>query len=466
MQRSFALLMRGWAAVALVAACGGDDDPTEELPPLFEPKPECAGDSIVPFAGKHTQLINTLEIGAVEDGFDLDGDGKPDNKLAGVGSFAGSAITDALNDFSLMIPIEMFDLPNAGADACIKFALYLGLYAFDRDEDGRDTAVNDGDCNDHVAEIRPGNPELPGNRIDDDCDGLADEDGETPSADPDDMDGDGVSLAAGDCDDTNAMISPELDEICGDGYDNDCDGVADRTEDEQGNHIACNPYDATPDEVTIDPRSFDTDGSPFIQFTSGEITSEGGKLKLTAGPSLFQIAVPVTRDIILDLKITGATIEGDLELENGRVVIKNGRLGGVIDARTADTIRGLTFEDIMLKPEDSLLDAIFGNVLGSLLVLPAQRPSDPYPGCRMPDIDVDRDGREAFCDTDADGDPETKVVDLCIDGDGTEIRDEVVGGVVKQCTEALDDKGRPRFVDGISVEINFSTASADLVRQP
>ncbi len=136
----------------------------------------------------------------------------------------------------------------------------------------------------------------------------------------------------------------------------------------------------------------------------------------------------------------------------------------MIDAHTADTIRGLEVSQIDLKPEDSLLDAIFGNVLGTLLALPTLPPGGPHENCRTPDIDVDRDGLEAFCDMNYDNDPATKIVDLCIDGDGTEIKDEVVGGVTKHCTEALDGKGKPRFVDGISVELNFRTAPANLVR--
>lgn len=465
MQRSLSLTFWGLAAAALLSACGGDDDGTQ-LPPLFEPVPECAGESIVPLAGQHRQLISFLEIGDLMDGFDLDMDGDPDNKLAGVGALAAEAIADSMAEYDLLIPLEMFDFSNVAADTCVKFALYLGQYKADLDADGANTAVEGGDCNDGDGAI-PGT-EVAGNKKDDDCDGMADEQNDGPeqtaSADSGDMDGDGQSPMTGDCDDTNAMVAGGTAEICGDGLDNDCDGVADRTADATGVVTACNPFDGSPDEVTLDPRSFDTAGAPLITFTSGTVTSTATGLHLVAGPSLFQVGIPVTDDIELTLKITGTTIEADLEIVDGRLVAMNGRLGGVIDSKTADTIRGLTVEEIGLTPENSLLDAVFANVLGALLALPANPADHAYAGFRRPDIDVDRDGEESFGDMNLDGDPNTQQVDTCVDGDGTVVQDTVVGGVVTHCSEAVDGDGNSRFVDGISVELNFTTSPADLVR--
>ena len=57
-------------------------------------------------------MISKLAIGSVADGFDLDGDGKPDNKLSAVGSLAQSAITDSVNNYEIVIPIEYFDFPT------------------------------------------------------------------------------------------------------------------------------------------------------------------------------------------------------------------------------------------------------------------------------------------------------------------------------------------------------------------
>lgn len=433
------------SVLALAAAACSDDSGGS----LFPEKPECAGDSIVAYQGSNPVVISHLEIGKPEDGFDLDHDGKPDNKLGSVAGIAKSAIDDSFDQYSIVIPIEFFDLPAAAADTCVKFAIYLGAYDLpDADGDGKKDKVED--CNDHDMAI-PGGEVADGK--DNDCDGLADEDEMNhPSMDTADADHDGQTIKDGDCDDTNAMVKKGLPENCTDGLDNDCDGRADRTKDS----FACGPF-ANDAEIPLDPLSFEGT-EPVIAFDSGTITEVEGKLQLEAGPSVFAVSIPVYDGVNLTLKITGATIKGDVVTENGKVAIKNGHLGGVIDAKTADTIRGLKVDQIGLLPEDSLLDATFANILGSLLALPKAKPNvlAKYPSCRTPDIDVDRDGLEAYCESD-----DTRAdhfVDICIDGDGTEVTDMDAGGTVVHCTEAQSG-GRDRFVDGISVELNFDTSS-------
>ena len=71
----------------------------------------------------------------------------------------------------------------------------------DHDEDGVTIAA--GDCDDTNPDIAPGKPEVAGNGIDDDCDGVADD-----GTDTTDADADGVSIADGDCDDTRASVVP------------------------------------------------------------------------------------------------------------------------------------------------------------------------------------------------------------------------------------------------------------------
>ncbi len=449
------------SAVWLAAACGGDEDGGRNP---FTPNPECQGAAVTAYQGTQPQVISKLSIGSREDGFDFDGDGEPDNKLAAAASLAQSAINDALASYEIVIPFEFFDLDAAAADSCVKFAVYLGDYVKDGDGDGEDPYVEGGDCNDKLAEIKPGAAEI-NNRKDDDCDGLADEDANgNPSNNMQDMDGDGQSLADGDCDDTEAAVKKGAAEVCGDGLDNDCDGVADRT----GGAIttACSPFDpVNRQEIPLDPLSF-VDGGPAIVFGDGTIEAKDGVMLLHAGPSLFSVNVPVIAGVSLDLRISGATIEAEVTEASGAIVLKNARLGGVIDAVTADTIRGLTVDAIGLTPENSLLDATFANVLGPILGLPKLVPElAKYPGCRTPDIDVDRDGLEAFCD--ADINDANKAIDVCIDGNGTEITDVVdgTGQVLMHCTEAMDGDKR-RFADGISVALTFETSPIKANKPP
>lgn len=111
------------------------------------------------------------------------------------------------------------------------------------------TGVLGGDCNDTDADIFPDHEEIQGNRKDDNCNGLADEapNGD-PSTDPSDSDGDGQSLASGDCDDTNFNVFAGAPEVAGNLIDDDCDGMAD--EDIDGNPSS-DVLDHDQDGVTI-----------------------------------------------------------------------------------------------------------------------------------------------------------------------------------------------------------------------
>ncbi|NMC72222.1 MAG: hypothetical protein GYA57_19485 [Myxococcales bacterium] len=88
------------------------------------------------------------------------------------------------------------------------------------DADGDGWCAPD-DCNDAAPRVYPGAAETCGNGRDDDCDGLTDEDcGCT------DADGDTV-CPPDDCDDADAAIRPGAAETCRDGRDEDCDGLTD-----------------------------------------------------------------------------------------------------------------------------------------------------------------------------------------------------------------------------------------------
>jgi len=174
---------------------------------------------------------------------------------------------------------------------------YIGIDCVGGDDcDDSDPALNPGvdadgdgsnacdDCNDTPglgAFIFPGNPEVCGNGVDEDCSGaddLPDVDGDNYTAvacggddcdDTDaainvgvDVDGDG-SNACEDCDDSEAAAVPGGTEIC-DGIDNDCDAVTDDVDaDGDGDPpIACGGGDCDDNDPLVGATTDDdSDGS-------------------------------------------------------------------------------------------------------------------------------------------------------------------------------------------------------------
>ncbi len=463
---------------------------------------DCQDDPVPVFGGSHQTLVNHLGIASPSRGIDLDFDGDTDNLLGPLGSIANPYIDDSMEVAEIIIPMEFFGLDSDVDDDCVNFTFLVGTFAPDQDDDGERTAGavgdTDADCNDWDATITPANAtDIPGDGVDNDCNGMADEtfDGTdyTPSTDTADYDGDGYTLEDGDCDDRipsdwpdapdhwdAQLIHPDQAEICGDGFDNNCNGEADE---------GCNPMiteDGVDETIPIDALGLTEDLSEaMIVFRSGRV--EGGVLY--AGPSRFSFVVDL-EGRPMELNLTNAMLVADVTIDQYGLHLTDGLLGGVLSGRSLDLVPNIAADFLGGDENSTLLDIIVGSV-GAVLSLPTVRICVPRrdgvemmlpllfcesnddcgdmenyrckSDVRAPDIDVDDDGVEIFLDLNLDGDPTIEAVDTCIDGDGTMVQDTMDATVViEHCTQALDSEGNRRFVDGFSIALELGTTPTNL----
>ncbi|NUO52035.1 MAG: hypothetical protein HOV80_24555 [Polyangiaceae bacterium] len=173
--------------------------------------------------GEHTDAPFSAETSGYVQVVDLDGDGHDDVIVQapgpkaffgdGTGSFTAAGI-DPFADVPLASLVVFADVDGDG-DRDAFAGHYVGA-----NNDGDTYTLAEGDCNDADPAVRPNAVEVM-NGYDDDCDGIADD-----GTDTSDADADGTAIVAGDCDDTRPEVLPGAEELL-DGLDNDCDGEVD-----------------------------------------------------------------------------------------------------------------------------------------------------------------------------------------------------------------------------------------------
>ena len=115
--------------------------------------------------------------------------------------------------------IILSNLRGLASYQTISLSLEEALQDEDIDGDGASIFDDPPDCDDDNPMVHPGADEICDGR-DSDCDG-------TVPPEEADEDGDGFPLCWPDCDDTDPEVSPGHREVPGDGIDNDCDGAID-----------------------------------------------------------------------------------------------------------------------------------------------------------------------------------------------------------------------------------------------
>ena len=201
---------------SMVEVCDGIDQDCDEV---TDEGTECFdddGDGYTEVDGDCNDTLDAVSPSTPEDfenGIDDDCDGVTDYGETDIDGDGWNAAAGDCEPTNSRVYPGAAETINGVDDDCDGY-IDEGTTVYDDDGDGM-TEVG-GDCDDSNASVYTGAPELE-DFIDNDCDGLVD-DGTTRSDD----DGDGYSELGGDCDDADPTRNPGEVEVAGDGIDQDC----------------------------------------------------------------------------------------------------------------------------------------------------------------------------------------------------------------------------------------------------
>jgi len=169
------------------------------------------------------------------------------------------------NDANAAINPDAIDIPGNGIDENCDGQDAVDPLDIDDDLDG--FTENQGDCDDVNSAINPNAIDIVGNGVDENCDGQ-------DAADPLDIDDDldGFTENQGDCNDVDASISPIVTDIPGNGIDENCDGVDDLSPndiDNDGDGLTENQGDCDDGNASVFLGAFDIPGNGIDENCDG-----------------------------------------------------------------------------------------------------------------------------------------------------------------------------------------------------
>ena len=231
------------------------------------------------------------------------------------------------------------------------------------------------DCNDTDPSVNPDASEICTDGIDNDCNGLADvvdaNAVDCPVSngcfdnDGDRFSPDGDLCGPVDCDDFDATVNPGATEACADGVDNDCDGAVDNDDPE------CNGSDCIGQLAGATPGTPEPPQLPAVTITRAEWDEADNELKVEGDQA------PAGTPVILSNAVTGVLLATDVSERNGEWEVELEEPAAV-PCRVRVEIEGRT------PAERAVTDAPSDCSSGAVIVPPVDEPPVEEPPFEPP----------------------------------------------------------------------------------